>query len=65
MNQFEEQIRLAIVKKKMSLGELAKLLGMAQANFSKKLTKNNFNENDMRKIAELLDMELVIELKDK
>lgn len=65
MNAFEKIIRVALVKKDMSLTELASKVGMSQPNFSKKLAKNNFNETDMHKIAEALGMELVINLKDK
>ena len=64
MNKFEELIRIALVQKKMSISELSEKVGMSQPNFSKKLNKNNFNETDMRKIAEALGMELVLELKD-
>lgn len=64
MNTFEDIIRVALVRKKMSLTELAVKVGMSQPNFSKKLKKNNFNETDMRKIAEALDMELILELED-
>lgn len=64
MNEFEKNIRLALVQKDMSLTELAGKVGMSQPNFSKKLAKNNFNETDMRKIAEALGMELVIKLED-
>ena len=65
MNTFEEIIRVALVQKKMSLTELAEKVGMSQPNFSKKLGKNNFNETDMRKIAEALDMELILKLENK
>lgn len=64
MNKFEELIRIALVQKKMSISELSERVGMSQPNFSKKLNKNNFNETDMRKIAEALGMELVLALKD-
>ena len=65
MNKFEELVRVALVLKKMSLTELGKKVGMSQPNFSKKLSKNNFTESDMRKIAEGLDMELVIKFEEK
>ena len=53
-NQFEKQIRMAAIKKGLSLGEVAELVGMSQSNFSKKLTKNNFNETDMRKSSRII-----------
>lgn len=65
MNVFEKVIRVALVQKELSLSELASKVGMSQPNFSKKLGKNNFNETDMRKIAEALNMNLVIKLEDK
>lgn len=64
MNKFEELIRIALVQKKMTIGELAEKVGMSQPNFSKKLNKNNFNEKDMRKIAEALGLKLVLGLKN-
>ncbi|MER1959156.1 MAG: helix-turn-helix domain-containing protein [Solibacillus sp.] len=64
MNTFEEIIRVALIQKKMSLTELAEKVEMSQPNFSKKLKKNNFNETDMRKIADALGMELLIKLED-
>ena len=64
MNKFEELIRIALVQKRMSISELSERVGMSQPNFSKKLNKNNFNETDMRKIAEALGMKLVLGLED-
>lgn len=64
VNQMEKIIRVALVQKEMSLTELAEKVEMSQPNFSKKLKKNNFNETDMRKIADALGMKLVIELAD-
>lgn len=64
MNEFEKMVRIALVESEMTMTELAAKVEMSQPNFSKKLSKNNFHETDMRKIAEALGKKLVIRLED-
>lgn len=56
MNQMGEKIRIALIKKGLTLTQLAELMDVSQPNLSKKLKRNNFNEEELYKIAELLDM---------
>ena len=62
MNEFEGKVRMLIAKKKLSYTEVAEKVGMSQPNFSKKLSKNNFHETDMRKLSEVLGVRLEINL---
>ncbi|QDP99393.1 helix-turn-helix transcriptional regulator [Lysinibacillus fusiformis] len=52
MNEMGEKIRIALIKKGMTLTQLAEKLEVSQPNLSKKLKRNK----ELRKIAELLDM---------
>lgn len=56
MNEMGEKIRIALIKKGMTLTQLAEKLEVSQPNLSKKLKRNNFSEEELRKIAQLLDM---------
>ncbi|MGF9979534.1 helix-turn-helix transcriptional regulator [Viridibacillus arvi] len=56
MNEMAEKIRIALIKKGMTLTQLAEKLEVSQPNLSKKLKRNNFSEEELRKIAQLLDM---------
>ena len=56
MNEMSEKIRIALIKRGMTLTQLAEKLEVSQPNLSKKLKRNNFNEEELRKIAGLLDM---------
>ncbi|EFI69502.1 MULTISPECIES: helix-turn-helix transcriptional regulator [Lysinibacillus] len=56
MNEMSEKIRIALIKRNMTLTQLAEKLEVSQPNLSKKLKRNNFHEEELRKIAELLDM---------
>lgn len=52
-----EKIRIVLVKKKITLKELASRLGCSPANISHKLTRDNFSEQELRDIAEALGCE--------
>lgn len=60
MNEMGEKIRIALIKRGMTLTQLAEKLEVSQPNLSKKLKRNNFNEEELRKIAELLNLKLEI-----
>lgn len=60
MNEMGEKIRIALIKKGMTLTQLAEKLEVSQPNLSKKLKRNNFNEEELRKIAVLLDMKFEV-----
>ena len=52
-----EKIKVLLKRKKMSVQELADLLGQSRQNINVKLKKDNFNEKDLRLIAEKLGVE--------
>lgn len=64
-NEFNKIIRQALITRNMSITELSKRMGYSQPNISKKLKQNNLKESEVRKIAEILDMELLVKLVDK
>lgn len=50
-----EKIRITLVKRKMSITELAESLGTSQSNLSNKLKRDNFSEKELKQIADILD----------
>ena len=50
-----EKIRIALVKRKMSITELATNLGTSQSNLSNKLKRDNFSEKELIEIANILN----------
>ena len=55
-----EKIRFVLIKQGMSIKDLSDKLNQSQPNLSKKLKNNNFNETDLRKIAEATNTTLEI-----
>lgn len=49
-----EKIRILIKRKKTTISELAKLLETTNQNLSNKLTRDNFSEKELQRIAEAL-----------
>lgn len=49
-----QKIRIIMLKQDIKLKDLAKSLGTSQSNLSDKLTRDNFSEKDIAKIAEAL-----------
>jgi len=60
-----EKIRLLLKRKNITITELADKIDTTRQNLTNKLSRNNFNEIDLQKIAEALDQELSIVFKDK
>lgn len=50
-----EKIRIALVKRKISITELAAKLGTSQSNLSNKLKRDNFSEKELNQIADILN----------
>lgn len=50
-----EKIRIALVKRKISITELAASLGTSQSNLSNKLKRDNFSEKELKQIADILN----------
>lgn len=55
-----EKVRILLVKRKITVTDLAKRLGMSQSNLSNKLSRDNFSEKELREIAEALNCDLDI-----
>ncbi|MDM5351560.1 helix-turn-helix transcriptional regulator [Lysinibacillus sphaericus] len=52
-----EKIKVLLNRKNMSVQDLAELLGQSRQNINTKLKKDNFSEQDLNKIAEVLEVE--------
>lgn len=50
-----EKIRIALVKRKKSISELAFNLDTSQSNLSNKLKRDNFSEKELNQIADILN----------
>lgn len=50
-----EKIRILLKRKKKTIKELAELLDTTSQNFSNKLTRDNFSEQELVQIATALD----------
>lgn len=55
-----EKVRILLVKRKITVTDLAKRLGMSQSNLSNKLSRDKFNEKELQEIAEALNCDLDI-----
>jgi len=51
-----EKIKVLLNRKDMSVQDLAELLGQSRQNINTKLKKDNFSEQDLRKIANVLEV---------
>ncbi len=51
MGTVAEKIRIAMIKRKLSLKDLAVRMGTTPQNLSNKLKRDNFSEDEIRKIA--------------
>lgn len=51
-----KKIKMLMVEKDMTLSELAEKMGTSQPNLSNKLKRDNFNENELTHIAEVLEV---------
>jgi transcriptional regulator with XRE-family HTH domain len=52
---FAEKVKIIIGRQNMSYVDLAAKMGTTRQNISNKMSKDNFSEDDMRRIADLLD----------
>ena len=55
-----EKFRILLVKRKITVTDLAKRLGISQSNLSNKLSRDNFSEKELQQIAEALNCDLDI-----
>ena len=49
-----EKIKVVLGRRNMTLGELAEKTGQTRQNLSNKMSRDNFTEKDLRKIADAL-----------
>lgn len=59
-----EKIRIALIKKNMTLSALAEALNSSSQNLSAKLKRDNFSERDLEEIAKALNCTLDINFID-
>lgn len=62
---FSKLLKIKLVEMDMTAKELALRLGTTQQNISAKMKRDNFSEKEMLQIAEVLNLDLEIELKEK
>jgi len=60
-----KKIKLLLVENEMTATQLAEKIGTTQSNLSKKMKNESYTVSDLEKIAEVLNMELIIEFKGK
>ena len=53
-----EKIKIALIKRKMTITELAEMIGSQRSNLSNKLRRDNFSEKELQEIAEALNCDL-------
>ena len=58
-----EKIKIALIKRNISITQLAKALNTSSQNISGKFKRDNFQEKEMRQIAEALNCDLILNLK--
>lgn len=49
-----EKLRILIKRKKVTISELANMIGTSNQNLSNKLSRDNFSEKELQQIAEVL-----------
>lgn len=57
-----EKIKVILGRRNMTLGELADRTGQTRQNLSNKMSRDNFTEKDLQKIAAALDCTYKAEL---
>lgn len=60
-----EKINLLLKRQNMTLSELADATGQSVQNLGNKMKRNNFKESELKKIAEALECDLLIDFKRK
>lgn len=50
-----EKIKVVLGRRNMTLGDLAERTGQTRQNLSNKMSRDNFTEKELRKIAEALE----------
>jgi len=58
-----KKIKLLLVENEMTATQLAEKIGTTQSNLSKKMKNESYTVSDLEKIAEALNLELIIDFK--
>lgn len=61
----EKKIRQILIDKEIGISTFAEMLNIKQSNLSQQLRRDNFRENDIRNMADLLDCDVQITLRDR
>lgn len=59
-----EKIRILSKRKNISMSDIARALDKTPANFLQQLSRGDFRESDLRKIAAALGVDLVLDFKE-
>lgn len=62
---FTEQIKIILNRENISVEQLAEKLNTSKQNLYQQFRRNNFKENDMIKICDLLGYEISISIEKK
>lgn len=62
---FAKVIKHQLVEKDMKKSDLARLLDTSYQNLDQKMKRDNFSEKEMLQIAEVLNLDLKIALKER
>lgn len=54
-----EKIKIALVKRNMSANQLAKALNTSSSNIYQKLKRDNFSENELKEIGDILNCDFI------
>ena len=64
-NNTAQIIRAIIGLKETNVAQLASELGTSRQNLTNKLKRNNFSEAELRKIADILGYDLILQFKER
>ena len=59
---FSKILKHALIDKGLKVSDLARLLNTSHSNITQKLSRDNFSEKEMQEIADVLQLDLNIEL---
>lgn len=61
---FTEQLEIILKRKKMTKAQLAKLIQITPQNMYNQMERNNFKEDDMKKICEVLNLKYTLTIEE-
>lgn len=62
---FDMIVRHKLVDKALKVSDLARAIETSHSNLTQKMKRDNFSEKEMKEIADALDCDLIIELRDR